>query len=161
MTIYQKLEQKDIRGPNPQDDITDLAAVGGRGPRPQTLRVGQYIQSWIWRTINAEDEPVDQVRVQWAKANANAERWEEEKLLVVEEMRRTLASFEWHVQWWSRQVGSRQGTGVATSLVHALDAYARHQAGIWSNRITVFTQAWSPTLSAAKLGNEWFQRYRI
>ena len=40
------------------------------------------------------------VRVLWCKTQATAERWEEEKKLVMEEMRRTLDFFGYYVKLW-------------------------------------------------------------
>jgi hypothetical protein len=56
---YRYLEKSDIRGPNPGDDETDLAAVGRA--RPRDAGIGRYLQSWIWTNLSANDEPVDQV----------------------------------------------------------------------------------------------------
>jgi hypothetical protein len=96
--IFRELRKQDIRGPNPGDDSADLKAVSRRNDRRERDQgVGRYEQSWIWLTLNTADEPNDQVRVQWAKMTANTERWEEEAKLVPEEMRRTLASFEFEV----------------------------------------------------------------
>jgi hypothetical protein len=96
--VFRELRREDIRGPNPGDDSADLKAVKRRNDRrDRDQGAGHYEQSWIWLTLNTADEPNDQVRVQWAKMTANAERWEEELRLVPEEMRRTLASFEFEV----------------------------------------------------------------
>jgi hypothetical protein len=56
---YRYLEKSDIRGPNPGDDKTDLAAVGRA--RPRDAGIGRYLQSWIWTNLSANDELVDQV----------------------------------------------------------------------------------------------------
>jgi hypothetical protein len=154
---YQRLERKDIRGPNPGDDQTDLAAV--RKPRARDQHVGRYIQSWIWTSINADDEPVESVRVQWAKMTANAERWEEERALVPEEMRRTLASFEHEASFWDSQL--QRGGNLSSPLSQALDAYAKRQAAIWRRRIDLFAHAWLPILRSARLGSDWTSPYAL
>jgi hypothetical protein len=140
---YLKLETSDIRGPNPQDDLAD-AQVNSAQSRPNG--VGQYVQSWIWRAnLSSTDEPVDQVRVQWAKTRANAERWKEQLQLVMEEMRRTVASFAWISSSWSDRVGARQAT-VPPRLGEALDAYAIRQARMFSQRRRTFADTWIPSL---------------
>jgi hypothetical protein len=97
-TTFRELRRDDIRGPNPGDDTEDLRAASRRRDRRERDQgAGRYEQSWIWLTLNTADDPNDQLRVQWAKMTANAERWEEEHQLVPEEMRRTLASFQFEV----------------------------------------------------------------
>jgi hypothetical protein len=142
---YRRLEKKDIRGPNPGDDGEDLEAHGGSHPRTRDCGRGQYEDSWIWRTIMVEDEPVDQVRVQWAKAKANQDRWDEEFLLVLEEMRRTIASFEWQIRWWKTQQNRRE-LDSTPNLHQALTAYARRQADEWQKRADLFATTWIPEL---------------
>jgi hypothetical protein len=96
--VFRELRRDDIRGPNPGDDTADLKAASRRSERrPRDQGAGRYEQSWIWLTLNTADDPNDQMRVQWAKMTANTERWEEEQQLVPEEMRRTLASFQFEV----------------------------------------------------------------
>jgi hypothetical protein len=142
---YRRLEKKDIRGPNPGGDGEDLEAHGGSHPRTRDRGRGQYEDSWIWRTIMVEDEPVDQVRVQWAKAKANQDRWDEEFLLVLEEMRRTIASFEWQIRWWKTQQNRRE-LDSTPNLHQALTAYARRQADEWQKRADLFATTWIPEL---------------
>jgi hypothetical protein len=153
---YKWLDKKDIRGPNPGDDMTDLAAV--RKPRARDQHVGRYEQSWIWTSVQANDEPDESVRVQWAKMSATAARWEEEVVLVVEEMRRTLASFEAEATDWDSRVGRRAESAPAF-LTHALDAYASRQARLWRCRILVFAQKWLPLLQKHTLGSTWSAPY--
>jgi hypothetical protein len=156
--VYRWLDRKDIRGPNPGDDLTDLAAV--RKARVRDMGVGCYEQSWIWLTVDAEDEPIDSVRVQWAKMNANATRWEEERIIVTEETRRTLASCEYEAAVWEARVGSRHGTA-PHALTEALDSYALRQAAIWRARVVEFARAWLPILAADGLGSEWTGKYSL
>jgi hypothetical protein len=56
---YKVLEKKDIRGPNPADDITDLAMSGSKNHlRGSELGQGTYRQSWIWLVaLSGSDEP--------------------------------------------------------------------------------------------------------
>jgi hypothetical protein len=153
---FKWLEKKDIRGPNPGDDLTDLAAV--RKPRARDQHVGRYEQSWIWTSVHANDEPDESVRVQWSKMNATATRWAEEMVLVVEEMRRTLASFENEAVEWDARVGCRAGT-VPDFLAHALDGYASRQARLWRRRVLVFARKWLPLLQRHNLGSVWLPQY--
>jgi len=40
------------------------------------------------------------MRIEWSRARARAHRWQEEALLLEEEMRRVLAFFTWKAQKW-------------------------------------------------------------
>jgi hypothetical protein len=89
-TRLQELREGDIRGLGKDDDEP---SEGRREP------------SWIWlvpRRQNdiGDDECDAHVRVEWAKLNARLARWEEEVLLLNEEMRRTLAFLTWKATWW-------------------------------------------------------------
>jgi hypothetical protein len=154
---YRLLQTGDIRGPNPQDDATDVAAVKTT-PRVRDMNVGKYITSWIWAA--EEHDSSDHVRVHWAKMTANAERWEEERTLVPEEMRRTLAYLVWEMKWWEEQRRRRHGA-VSSQLALALEAYAVRQIDIRGRRIDLFAREWLPILKSAGLGADWIGQYEI
>jgi len=67
------------------------------------------------------------LRVEWAKAKAHAARWEEEVILLDEEMRRTLQFCSWKAKWWRDQQSLRV---LATDhiLSDGLKAFAEQQA---------------------------------
>jgi hypothetical protein len=156
---YKKLEKADIRGPNPADDITDLAMSSGKNHlRGTKLGQGTYHQSWIWLVaLSGSDEPHESLRLHWCKTAANAERWREELELVQEEMRRVLSYFTWHAQWWQNQIDRRQDA--EPSLQQALDAHARRQYAIYFDRVVLFASTWIPELSRAGHTPEWTQPY--
>ncbi|KAL0945536.1 hypothetical protein HGRIS_001015 [Hohenbuehelia grisea] len=71
-----------------------------------------YTPSWIWLVPSArpdltpdesEHEYDDAMRVEWSKTRARLERWEEEHILVQEEMRRTIQFLQWRANWWRAQ----------------------------------------------------------
>src|SRR5882724_545744 len=66
------------------------------------------------------------IRVEWAKAKARAARWEEEVILLDEEMRRILQFCDWKAKWWRNQPSLR--TPDDNMLSEGLDAYAAQQA---------------------------------
>jgi hypothetical protein len=43
------------------------------------------------------------LRIEWCKARARAHRWQEECILLAEEMRRTLAFWEWEGKQWTER----------------------------------------------------------
>ena len=66
------------------------------------------------------------MRGEWAKAMAWADRWEEDIILLNEEMRRVLKFCTWKADWWTKQVLLRQG--LDAPLAEGLHAYAAGQA---------------------------------
>ncbi|KAH9913407.1 uncharacterized protein B0H18DRAFT_960370 [Fomitopsis serialis] len=99
---------------------------------------GRKTLSWIWRTSGASgsvDDEDDQeaVRIEWCKARARAMRWDEECQLLSEEMRRVLAFFKWHIQWWLHHAGRQvweAPVGNTTEHAEGRRAYARRQADV-------------------------------
>ncbi|PIL23577.1 hypothetical protein GSI_14890 [Ganoderma sinense ZZ0214-1] len=124
---YQLLRKTDLRGPRRDDD-------------ENVPSEGHYKISWIWLTPQSAREPGEQAGgatageftetmcAEWARAKARVERWEEEETLLLEEMRRVLAYFEWKAQWWRRQAPRRGGIKAQT-----FEALARRSAAYWVN----------------------------
>jgi hypothetical protein len=161
-TTYRWLETKDIRGPTAGDDLSDLAATRlfkKLKGNISDLGQGTYEKSWIWCVaLSDSTDPDDTLRVEWAKASANAARWQEELKLVPEEMGRTLAYFVWHADWWESQVGRR--SEASDELQHALDAYARRQTLLIRERLVIFASAWLPALSRAGIETSWSSSFK-
>jgi len=44
------------------------------------------------------------MRVKWAKTHARANRWQEEVILLMEEMRHVVVYLDWKALWWRTQV---------------------------------------------------------
>jgi hypothetical protein len=159
---YRWLEKKDIRGPTAGDDLSDLAATRlfkKLKGNISDLGQGTYEKSWIWCVALSDNtDPDDTLRVEWAKSSANAARWREELQLIPEEMGRTLAYFVWHAGWWDSQVGRR--SGASHELQGALDAYARRQASLIRQRMSLFASSWLPALARAGIETSWSARYK-
>ncbi|KAF8487958.1 hypothetical protein F5888DRAFT_1588436, partial [Russula emetica] len=66
------------------------------------------------------------LHVEWAKSMAQADRWEEDVVLLDEEMHCMLKFCEWKADWWVRQVPLRKD--VTKPLAEGLKAYAAEQA---------------------------------
>ncbi|KAJ7236979.1 hypothetical protein C8J57DRAFT_1087843, partial [Mycena rebaudengoi] len=114
----QELKDADISLPG--DVLSDtkaikkLAAVTGeRGARVARNAPGESkrVMSWIWMAQGVrpegEQEIHDSVRVEWACAKARKLRWEEEVMLLREEMRRVMQYLEWQAGWWKERENSR------------------------------------------------------
>ncbi|KAJ3509357.1 hypothetical protein NLJ89_g5259 [Agrocybe chaxingu] len=81
-------------------DLLGLTSLDDDGPE------GRKKLKWIWTVqgtgANADASGADALRVEWCKARARAHRWQEECLLLQEEMRRVIATFKFQARWWHR-----------------------------------------------------------
>lgn len=86
------------------------------------------------------------------QAKARADRWTEEVILLLEEMRRTLAYCNWKQEWWLKRVASRSGP---VHLEDGTSAYARKQADVWSKLGKSFADQWAPIIQKHNLPSDW------
>lgn len=150
---YRVLHKTDLRGlRRDEDDVVSSE--------------GQYEISWIWLTPRSMQEPEGQgggatpgeftetMRAEWARAKARVERWDEEEMLLTEEMRRVLAYFGWKARWWRLQAGRwdsvsmrfRHGLAVyAEKQARIFEALARRSASCWVNYLKKIGQGRVPT----------------
>ena len=83
----RELKDADISGP-------------GKDPNDRSTSNSRYEPSWTWLVphitdgSNVEEEFKDSMQVEWAKVRAQMIRWQEELLLVQEEMQRFIAYHE-------------------------------------------------------------------
>lgn len=101
--------------------------------------------------------------VEWAKAKARAHRWEEEVVLLDEEMRRILVYCTWKAKWWRtesvRRVPELQDNDPC--LTEGLAAYGERQAALEDSIFTKWTVKWKGIRDRAHpiilrvLGKEW------
>ncbi|TFK60138.1 hypothetical protein BDN72DRAFT_872951 [Pluteus cervinus] len=93
---------------------------------------GRRKVSWIWGTlVQPLKGYILDLRVEWCKSRARAKRWQEEVLLLKEEMRRVLAFLDFQASEWedpAQKEGSR--------------AYALQQAGIRRELKSYFQEMW-------------------
>ena len=115
--------------------------------------------SWIWTGVGDEkdEERMNEgkslvrmfahvltkiaVRVEWSKALARKERWEEEVLLLEEEMHRVLRSLHWEEQQWLARAKEDFEYDDITAAGHR--AYALRQAFLARSTMTKFKKQWS------------------
>lgn len=77
--------------------------------------------------------------MEWLKARARAQRWEEEVRLLREEMRRTLATFSWQATWWDRKALYKVPDDVQSE---GLQAYAWEHSDMFRALERVFRSRW-------------------
>ncbi|KAJ7717597.1 hypothetical protein B0H16DRAFT_1740547 [Mycena metata] len=107
---------------------------------------------WIWTADGGpgddEKELHDSIRVEWSKAKARKERWEEEVELLREEMKRVLCFLRWRSLWWEGRRGSRKEK-VSPQLRAGLEAYAARQAANARAIARSFKTAWGKSAATA------------
>jgi hypothetical protein len=81
------------------------------------------------------------LRVEWAKARARADRWEEDMALLDEEMCHVLVFCGWKVLWWAEQPPHREG--LPAPLAEGLQAYAAEQADMERHISLSWTAKWA------------------
>ncbi|KAM6491450.1 hypothetical protein JOM56_013019 [Amanita muscaria] len=151
-----------------QQRLLDLKDVDIRGPGKDDSMASnsRFIMSWIWlvsRVASAPDMPESEevldesMRVEWAKSNARSERWEEEVLLIAEEMRRVVAFFEWKARWWCEL--STRRTSARDDICHGVIAYAVKQARLCERMAESCASYWLPVLQAKGLSPDWGFQY--
>jgi hypothetical protein len=149
----QVLKDADIRGPGKDDD-----GVGN----------GRFTPSWIWlvpRIHSAPDmgasEQVldDSLQVEWSKSQARMQRWEEEVVLIQEEMRRVITYHEWKAQWWRSQAARR--TDADETKLHGVAAYAQKQAYFSEQLARQCAVVWLTALKAKGISPEWEASYPV
>jgi hypothetical protein len=139
---------------------TDICGPG-KDPEDPTQN-GRYEPSWIWLVVHnpssefevIEEDFNESMRVEWAKVMARAARWNEELLIVQEEIRRVLAFFAWKNSWWVDQA-SRRIVDDDPALVDGIHAYAYKQATIQTRLAERCASHWLPVLEQHGIMPSW------
>ena len=145
-----ELKNEDIRGPG----------------REESEKSGsRFVQSWIWTTapqtsISSRDPDLDAaLRVEWCKAQERVKHYEEEVELVVEEMRRTLVTFEFNAGEWEQRATSPSLSALESTIATGAAAYAYKQADIQRQLVKIFVNDWHDILKKQPLATPWFKDY--
>ena len=151
-----------------KDTLWELKDCDIRGPGREESETSEsrFVPSWIWITAlqtstSAEDPDLNNtLRVEWCKAQERAKRYEEEVELVVEEMRRTLVTFELNAcEWDQRATSLSLHTSLASAITTGAAAYAHKQADIQRNLIKIFINDWYEVLEKQPLASSWLCKY--
>ncbi|THU94960.1 hypothetical protein K435DRAFT_667355, partial [Dendrothele bispora CBS 962.96] len=122
--VLKDLKPEDIRPLNRDDVDPDLQVQLTRDP---SLKA----PSWIWcmQGINREGEAEmqDALRIGWCKARACALRYQEECLLLQEEMRRILQTYDFEANTWTERANDTPSTMVSLEYLEGRKAYAEYQ----------------------------------
>ncbi|KDR76587.1 hypothetical protein GALMADRAFT_67342 [Galerina marginata CBS 339.88] len=152
----KELKPTDLRGPGRDpENLEDSKTSNGR-----------FTPSWIWLVPRppqekgddqTEEEFNDTMRAEWAQTRARMCRWDEELLILQEEMRRVLAFFEWKASWWLEQGNRRRN--LESSVESGLIAYAHKQANICLRMAARCAIDWLPILKEHGIIPTWNVRY--
>ena len=84
-------------------------------------------------------------RVEWSKARARSERWREEVMILREEMRRTLQSFQFFSDVWTTRGSPHSLLGLSRDPIirEGLTAYADYQSHVFASLRCRFHSIWS------------------
>lgn len=97
------------------------------------------------------------MEVEWAKTKARADRWDEDFLATVEQMRRVITFLDWKAKWWVQRASLRTDTSPA--LQSGLRAYAHKQAFICKDLARSFARKWYPLMIKNSIPVEWPTEY--
>jgi hypothetical protein len=157
----QNLKDSDVCGPGKDDFYFEEPGKANYGASK-----GRHEISWIWLVprsnseieTNSSEKVFDEgLRVEWSKSHARKMRWEEEVHIIQEEMRRTIAYYEWKQKWWLKQ--DPRPTTSDDTIQRGISAYSQKQAYYCECMAGSFARAWLPFLQSEGIKPEWEQRY--
>jgi len=151
------LKEADVYGPSKDDiGLQKLAGTKSGGSK------GHYEISWIWLVprvnnepeANSSEEALDEgMRVEWSKAQARWQQWDEEVYLTIEEIDRTIIYYEWKRLWWLGR--NHEDLTGDNAIQHGLTAYAQKQGYICKSIAESFAALWLPLLQSKGIVPEW------
>ncbi|KAJ6488289.1 hypothetical protein C8R47DRAFT_1216093 [Mycena vitilis] len=115
----------------------------GEEERVANTTENRRLVSWIWTvagTTGSDAELEEALRIEWAKAWARSRRWKEEVLLVEEEYRRVLVSFEHEAVFWEGRARAVPVGVIPVELAEGQISYAIGKAQMFrklAERVTV------------------------
>ncbi|KAJ7028751.1 hypothetical protein C8F04DRAFT_1212103 [Mycena alexandri] len=154
---YKVLEEGDVRGINERaaaeeelaerETMRELGAIvegGIAAAEGVTAGEGRHKTSWIWwttKTDGAEEELVEALRVEWCRGYARMRRWNEDVVLIEEEMRRTIEFGAWMAGQWETCATART-EGVTPALQEGLCAYALEHVQRETDTSSLLSKRW-------------------
>ncbi|KAJ7934588.1 hypothetical protein B0H13DRAFT_1855184 [Mycena leptocephala] len=134
-----------------QKKLGNIGSTKHRRQGPAMSSKERYL-SWIWTEGGGlgenEKELHESVRVEWSKAKAQKERWEEEVELLREEMKHILRFLRWWALWWETRRGIWRES-VGADIQGGLEVYAARQAVAARAIARRFRAAWDTSAATA------------
>jgi hypothetical protein len=81
------------------------------------------------------------LHIEWLKCCTRAARWNEEILLLEEEMHRAIQFCAWKMNWWEKQAHCQ--ISIPSHLAEGIAAYATEQATMEHCQLTSWSSSWS------------------
>ncbi|KAK7024597.1 hypothetical protein VNI00_016158 [Paramarasmius palmivorus] len=146
---FQELRDADVRSLDEEDThaMKNVRKALGKerlaAERNSLIQAGESRRTttWIWRDVDVSGDPEivkEVVRVEWSKAWARKRRWEEEELLVEEEMRRVIETLAFEAGEWRERLVEGE-----SSVEEGMKAYAERQAVLREQLASRFRRIWS------------------
>lgn len=114
---------------------------------------GHQTMSWIWTTSDGADAlqgegKQEALRIKWCKARACAHWWQEECLILGEEMRRIAAFYKYQEARWHGVAAAPYSTtpypgNVDSATISGMRAFALRQAGLQHDLRSACQTAWT------------------
>ncbi|KAE9385532.1 hypothetical protein BT96DRAFT_1006955 [Gymnopus androsaceus JB14] len=107
--------------------------------------------SWIWMAAGVDSgndgkAMHDSLRIAWCKASARAHRWQEECLLLQEEMRQVPVTLEAQAQEWENHRANEYLSDMSTEMIEGRIAYANRQASLRRTLASYCSSKWANVL---------------
>lgn len=143
--------------------------ISGPGKEPDSTSNSRYQPSWIWlvpsasgsrnvETTIGEDEFNKSMQVEWSKARARMRRWNEELLIIKEEMRRVIVYHKWRAAWWCERSSLREHADA--TILSGVSGYAHKQAAICTRMAERCAAYWLPQLKDKGFVPVWASDYK-
>lgn len=143
--------------------------ISGPGKEPDDTSNSRYQPSWIWLVPHAcgssntemtigEDEFNKSMQVEWSKARARMRRWNEELMIIQEEMRRAIVYHEWRAAWWHERSSLREHSDA--TILSGVSGYACKQAAICTRMAERCAMSWLPHLEMKGFTPAWASDYK-
>ncbi|KAJ7026086.1 hypothetical protein C8F04DRAFT_966920 [Mycena alexandri] len=148
----KKMRQSDLTlaGEEKESDSSARAKLarlgaGKHGRQSRNAPSENKTLSWIWSApgaLDKEEESLhESLRVEWSRAKARKTRWEEEVMLLREEMRRVVRYLRWQAEDWGKKgdvTVSMDDISAPTQLGKV--AYAAKQAALYDELADFYKQ---------------------
>ncbi|KAF7793609.1 hypothetical protein EIP86_004723 [Pleurotus ostreatoroseus] len=141
---WRILDRSDVRTLAIQDNFANLTAE----ETVRQISEGRRTTSWIWMTADSQslDTTIEvgmqeALRIEFLRTRARSRRWSEQVVLLEEEQRRTLVSFEGTALEWDQRMHKYSGAEDAYS--QGLAAYAAEQAAVQRGLKAKYRALWS------------------
>ncbi|TFK59703.1 hypothetical protein BDN72DRAFT_873011 [Pluteus cervinus] len=142
---FPELQKGDIQGLRVDHD----KPLKKKQKKDEEESEGHRKVSWIWGALGDgegvyDDEGLkDDLRIEWCKSRARAKRWQEEVMLLEEEMRRVLMFLDSQCKMWSSR---SHFTGNSSNCIQeeGYHAYASRQVSTHTRLRESFEEMWRP-----------------